>query len=195
MYKILYVFVSVCELLLAAAPQYCATSLWSGSPSLWCWNSSPLSEEDVWAKRNLPQAAFTVTTNFCPIWTCRGWRVLCGTCILELCSPSELFTNSFIYLCHQKLDRFYLRPLLCCQSICWSETGIGTMFLDWLRTAGASCAKQQCLCSRYYVLFTHLFFSVEVLSFGSGVSAWLHWLMSVWLLVDLSVVPGRQSSL
>lgn len=55
--------------------------------------------------------------------------------------------------------------------------------------------KQQSLCSQCYVLFTHLFLSVEVPSFGLmfqlGYADWL----ALGLLVDLSVVPGRQSSL
>lgn len=54
----------------------------------------------------------------------------------------------------------------------------------------------QIYCSQYYHYYSYrVIFSSRSYFFWLGVPAWLLWTMSFWLLVDLSVIPGRQSSL
>lgn len=51
-------------------------------------------------------------------------------------------------------------------------------------------------CSQYYhYYFYGVVFPSRSCFFWLGIPAWLLWTMSLWLLVDLSVIPGRQSSL
>lgn len=54
----------------------------------------------------------------------------------------------------------------------------------------------QIYCSQYYhYYFYRVIFPSRSYFFWLGIPAWLLWTMNFWLLVDLSVIPGRQSSL